>query len=216
MSVIQNVATHQEVNLGNWSRVLYGREYITDHLEDLDFHISADSFYQVNPEQMRVLYRQVLAAAELSGQERVLDLYCGIGTITLLLARYAQDVVGVEEIPVAVADAEANAACNGIKNVTFQSGPVEKILPQLVADEAKFDLAVLDPPRQGCHPRVLEALVKVQPLKIIYVSCDPATLARHLKFLTEQGYHVEQVQPVDMFPKTGHVESIVLLQRRNT
>ena len=216
VSVIQNVATPQEVNLGNWSRVLYGREYITDYMEELVFHISPDSFYQVNPEQMGVLYRQVLAAASLSGQERVLDLYCGIGTITLLLARSAQSVVGVEEVPVAVADAEANAAHNGIKNVIFHSGTVEKILPQLVADEAKFDLAVLDPPRQGCHPRVLEVLVKVQPPKIIYVSCDPATLARDVKFLVDQGYRVEHVQPVDMFPQTGHVECVIGMQRKDT
>ncbi|MCS5696525.1 23S rRNA (uracil(1939)-C(5))-methyltransferase RlmD [Desulfofundulus thermocisternus] len=193
--------------------ILYGRGYITDHLGGLAFRLSAASFYQVNPVQTRVLYEKVGEYAGLTGRERVVDAYCGVGTIALFLARQAREVLGVEVSPRAVADARRNARLNGLNNVSFVRGAVEKLLPRLFRRDGGPDVLVLDPPRRGCHRSVLETLVRCPVPRVVYVSCDPGTLARDLGFLAGHGYRVVEVQPVDMFPQTCHVECVSLLER---
>jgi 23S rRNA (uracil1939-C5)-methyltransferase len=213
-SVVQNI---QGKNTGalfgpEWKLIL-GKERIEDRIWDTIFSISPGSFVQVNPEQTQVLYRQVLEYAELTGKEIVMDIYCGIGTMSLLFARQVKKVIGIEEFPGAVEDAERNAHLNNINNVEFIAGKAEIVLPDMDAFGIHPDVIVVDPPRKGCDPAVLEAIAKMNPPKVIYVSCDPATLARDLKILTGKGYKVIEVQPVDMFPQTAHVESVVLITK---
>jgi 23S rRNA (uracil1939-C5)-methyltransferase len=193
------------------TRTLYGRGYITDRLGDLVFRISAASFYQVNPVQTRALYEKVREYAGLTGMENVVDAYCGVGTIALFLARQAREVLGVEVSPRAVADARQNARLNNLNNVSFVRGAVEKLLPRLFDRGDGPDVLVLDPPRRGCRRSVLEALARYPVPRVVYVSCDPGTLARDLGFLAGHGYRVVEVQPVDMFPQTYHVECCCLL-----
>ncbi len=190
------------------TRTLYGRGYITDRLGGLVFRLSATSFYQVNPVQTRVLYEKVREYAGLTGRERVVDAYCGVGTIALFLARQAREVLGMEVSPRAVADARQNARLNNLNNVSFVRGAVEKLLPRLFDRGGGPDVLVLDPPRRGCHRSVLEALARYPVPRVVYVSCDPGTLARDLGFLAGHGYRVVEVQPVDMFPQTHHVECV--------
>ncbi|CCO09321.1 23S rRNA (uracil(1939)-C(5))-methyltransferase RlmD [Desulforamulus hydrothermalis] len=214
VSVIRNINNSPErVILGEKNLLLAGREYITDYLMGLQFKISATSFYQVNPRQTEVLYNKVLEFANLQGQETVVDAYCGIGTIANCLAPHARRVLGMEIVPSAVADAKANALANGLNNTEFKLGAVEKLLPQMVAGGLQPDLVVLDPPRKGCAGEVLEAVSRAGVPRVIYVSCDPATLARDLGILDNLGYRTLQVQPVDMFPWTSHVECVVLMSR---
>lgn len=229
-SVVQNINTEKgRVVLGRKSRVLAGLETITDKIGELYFKISPQSFYQTNPEQTEVLYSEALRMASLTGEERVIDLYSGIGSISLLLAQRAQEVTGFEVVEEAVKDAEANARLNKLANVRFISGLVERTLPKLANDgesqdedahwsqrvEGEYSVVVLDPPRKGCEKEALEAVVSINPERIVYVSCDAATLARDLRLLTEEGnYRVNEVQPVDMFPQTGHVECVVRIQRK--
>jgi len=198
---------------GAQERVLYGRGTITDSLDNLFFRLSAASFYQVNPVQTRVLYDQALACARLTGREQVLDAYCGVGAISLYLARRALHVLGMEMSPAAVADARENAALNQITNATFLEGEVEKSLPRTLRQGVRPDLLILDPPRRGCRKPVLDALAAYPVPRIIYISCDPGTLARDLAALAGSGYRVDEVQPVDMFPHTHHVESIILMTK---
>lgn len=195
------------------TEILYGPGYLTDRLDDLVFRLSATSFYQVNPAQTRVLYRLVREYAGLTGREQVVDAFCGVGTIALYLARGAGHVLGLELSPAAVADAQRNARLNKITNAAFEQGAVEKILPRLLDRGRRPDLVVLDPPRRGCHRSVLDALGDWPVPKVIYVSCDPATLARDLGYLARHGYQLVAVQPVDMFPQTSHVETVVLMSR---
>ncbi len=203
------------VILGDEIVNLYGEGYITDYIGDVAFRISPLSFYQVNPIQTKVLYGKALEFAGLTGAENVWDLYCGVGTISLFLAKNALKVRGVEIVPEAIADAKKNAKINGITNAEFFVGKAEEILPKHFEQTGKgADVIVVDPPRKGCEQSVLETMVKMQPKKIVYVSCDSATLARDLKFLTENGFEVEKVQPVDMFPHSGHVETVVLLSHK--
>lgn len=188
-----------------------GAQHLNEHLDGLRFKVSPRSFLQVNPVQTAVLYGLVLDWAGLTGKDEVWDLYCGIGTMTLMLARKAKKVLGIEENPYAIADAKDNAADNNITNVRFVEGKVEK---KMAALSGTPSLVVCDPPRAGMEPEVLEGLLEISPERIIYVSCNPATLARDLKVLCRNTYRIERVQPVDMFPWTQHAEAIILLQRR--
>ena len=194
---------------------LYGPGYITDTIGDIEYRISPLSFYQVNPVQTEKLYGTALEFADLSGGETVWDLYCGIGTISSFLAKKAGKVYGVEIIPQAIEDARENARRNGIENVEFFVGKAEEVLPeQYERNHVRADVIVVDPPRKGCDPVCLETILKMAPERVVYVSCDSATLARDVKFLEENGYRATRVRPVDMFPMGGHVETCVLLQRR--
>lgn len=214
VSVHQNINPHRtNVILGNETRLLAGRETITDYIGDLAFAISPRSFFQVNPEQTEVLYGKALAYAGLTGTETVIDAYCGIGTISLFLARGARHVIGIEVVPEAVADAKRNAERNGITNADFVLGDATVEMPRLYTEGLRPDVVVVDPPRKGCEPAVLEAFAAMAPRRIVYVSCNPATLARDLGLLAGMGYRTLEVQPVDMFPHTAHVECCALLVR---
>ncbi len=216
-TVVQNYNPDDtNVILGRETAVLAGPGYIEDSIEDLRFRISAQSFYQVNPRQTRVLYGKALEYAGLSGSETVWDLYCGIGTISLFLARQAGQVFGVEVIPQAVEDARENARRNGISNAEFFTGKAEEVLPAWFAEHGQRpDVIVVDPPRKGLHSECLHTMLSMAPRRIVYVSCDPATLARDLKLLCAGGYELKKVQPVDMFPWSTHIETVVLLGREN-
>lgn len=193
---------------------LYGPGYITDTIGDIEYRISPLSFYQVNPVQTEKLYGTALEFADLSGGETVWDLYCGIGTISSFLAKKAGKVYGVEIIPQAIEDARENARRNGIENVEFFVGKAEEVLPeQYERNHVRADVIVVDPPRKGCDPVCLETILKMAPERVVYVSCDSATLARDVKFLEENGYRAARVRPVDMFPMGGHCECVVKLER---
>lgn len=213
-SLIQNINTKKgNVILGNKNITLYGKPTIKDKIKDIEFNISPQSFYQINPAQTETLYEKALEYANLTGEETVFDLYCGIGTITLLLAQKAKKVIGVEMVEDAIKDAQENAEQNQINNVEFHGGKVEDVVPKLYEEGTKADVVVIDPPRKGCDETLLSTIVDVQPNRIIYVSCNPSTLARDLKYLSEKGYKTQEVQPVDMFPHTMHTESVCLLKR---
>lgn len=193
---------------------LFGPGYITDYIGDIRYQISPLSFYQVNPVQTERLYGTVLEFAGLSGGETVWDLYCGIGTISLFLAQKAKKVYGVEIIPQAIDDARKNASLNGIENVEFFVGKAEEVLPREYEDNHVYaDVIVVDPPRKGCDTVCLETIVKMQPEKVVYVSCDSATLARDVKYLEERGYELRRVRCVDMFSMTAHTECCVKLEK---
>ena len=201
--------------LGETIHSIWGQDYIEDYIGDVKYQISALSFFQVNPIQTKVLYETALEYAGLTGEETVWDLYCGIGTISLFLAQRAKQVYGVEIVPEAIEDARRNAKINGLENVTFFVGKAEEVLPeQYEQNQIYADVIVVDPPRKGCDEKCLETIVKMQPKKVVYVSCDPATLARDLKYLTREGYEVRKVQAVDQFCHSGHVETVVLLSQR--
>lgn len=202
------------VILGREVKTLWGQSYITDKIGNVSYQISPLSFYQVNPVQTEKLYGKALEFAGLEGNETVWDLYCGIGTISLFLAQKAKQVYGVEIVPAAIEDAKRNAALNGFTNAEFFVGKAEEVLPEKYEKEGIYaDVIVVDPPRKGCEESVLDTMVKMQPKRIVYVSCDSATLARDLKYLRERGYQVERVVGCDMFPQSVHVECVTLLQR---
>ena len=211
-------STNQErtnVIMGSKIRTLWGTPYISDYIGEVKYQISPLSFYQVNPVQTEKLYGTALEYAGLDGNETVWDLYCGIGTISLFLAQKAKKVYGVEIVPAAIEDARRNAELNGITNAEFFVGKAEEVLPEMYAKgEARADVIVVDPPRKGCDAALLETVVKMQPERIVYVSCDSATLARDLKWLCAEGYELKRVRGVDMFPMTGHVETVVLLSHK--
>ncbi|MBO8157205.1 MAG: 23S rRNA (uracil(1939)-C(5))-methyltransferase RlmD [Bacillaceae bacterium] len=214
-SIVQNVNPKRtNVIMGEETRVLWGDEYIYDEIGDIRFAISARSFYQVNPTQTEKLYNKALEYAQLSGNETVIDAYCGIGTISLFLAQRSKKVYGVEVVPEAVDDAKRNARLNGIDNAEFFVGEAEKVMPWWKAQGLQPDVIVVDPPRKGCDEKLLEAIVDMQPDRVVYVSCNPSTLARDLKFLEEHGFETKEVQPVDMFPQTSHVECCSLTIRK--
>ncbi|WP_445401272.1 23S rRNA (uracil(1939)-C(5))-methyltransferase RlmD [Zobellella sp. An-6] len=200
--------------LGPDNRLLWGKEAIADSLGGLEFAISPLSFYQVNPRQTEVLYREALRQADLKGHETVFDLYCGIGTIALFMARQAHRVIGVELVPEAIADARANAERNGLANVEFHLGAAETVVPGLYLQGLRADVVVVDPPRKGCDQALLETLAEMRPERLVYVSCNPKSLARDLAWLCTHGFELEQATPVDMFPHTMHVETVALLTRR--
>ena len=218
------------VILGKECITLYGRPYIEDYIGDIKFQISPLSFYQVNPKQTEVLYNKALEFAGLKGNESVWDMYCGIGTISLFLAKKAGKVYGVEIVPQAIEDAKNNAKINNIDNAEFFVGKAEEVVPAFYKkqtgvqsdndstdskeyDMTRPDVVVVDPPRKGCDKKLLDTIVSMTPDRIVYVSCDSATLARDLKLLVEYGYKVEKVQPVDQFGNTVHVETVCLLSQ---
>ncbi|MBC2189812.1 23S rRNA (uracil(1939)-C(5))-methyltransferase RlmD [Listeria booriae] len=215
-SLVQNVNTaNTNVIFGEQTVVLAGREYIMDTIHGISFAISARSFYQVNPEQTEILYAEALKLAGLTGEETVIDAYCGIGSISLCLAKEAKHVYGVEIVPQAIEDARANAKLNKMDNVTFAVGKAEEVIPDWFNQGIKADVLVVDPPRKGCDDALLQTILKMKPKRVVYVSCNPATLARDMLVLTEGGYEAKMVQPVDMFPQTTHVECVTVLQRQN-
>ena len=194
---------------------LWGRPYIEDYIGEVKYQISPLSFFQVNPVQTERLYGKALEYAGLTGEETVWDLYCGIGTISLFLARKARKVYGVEIIPDAIEDARRNASLNGFTNTEFYVGKAEEVLPEKYEKEGvRADVIVVDPPRKGCDETLLSTMVKMQPERIVYVSCDSATLARDLRYLCDNGYELKRVCPADMFPQTVHVETVVLLSHK--
>ncbi|HEY9574324.1 MAG TPA: 23S rRNA (uracil(1939)-C(5))-methyltransferase RlmD [Lachnospiraceae bacterium] len=202
------------VILGKELRLLWGKAYIEDYLGEIAFEISPLSFYQVNPVQTKILYEKALEYADLTGKERVWDLYCGIGTISLFLSKKAKEVYGVEIIPQAIEDARNNARKNGIKNVEFFVGKAEDVVAEQYEKKSAYaDVIVVDPPRKGCDEKLLTTMFEMAPEKIVYVSCDSATLARDIKILQAGGYEVKRVCGVDQFCHTVHVESVVLLSR---
>ena len=205
---------HSNVILGEEIRLLWGQEYITDRIGDISYQISPLSFYQVNPMQTQKLYAKALEYADLHGQETVWDLYCGIGTISLFLAQKAKFVRGVEIVPAAIENAKENAKLNGLENTEFFVGKAEEVLPREYKKNGVYaDVIVVDPPRKGCDETLLETMVEMNPERIVYVSCDSATLARDLKYLCERGYELRKVCPVDQFGMTVHVETVVLLSK---
>lgn len=202
------------VILGNEIIPLWGEPYITDSIGEVKYQISPLSFYQVNPVQTKKLYELALECAQLHGEETVWDLYCGIGTISLFLAQRAKKIYGVEIVPQAIEDAKKNAAINGIKNAEFFVGAAEDVLPRKYKEDKVYaDVIVVDPPRKGCEQSLLDTMLAMAPKRIVYVSCDPATLARDLKYLCEKDYELTKVRAVDQFGHSTHVESIVLMQR---
>ena len=205
------------VIMGKEIRLLYGKEQIEDEIDGITFKISPLSFYQVNPVQTERIYSQALKYADLNGNETVWDLYCGIGTISLFLARKAKHIYGVEIVPQAIKDAKENAKRNGIENVNFYVGKAEEVLPEKYEKEGIFaDVIVVDPPRKGCDEDCLSTMVQMQPKRIVYVSCDSATLARDVKYLGEHGYQLMRARIFDNFPQSVHVETVVLLGNQKT
>ncbi|VFB16684.1 23S rRNA (uracil-C(5))-methyltransferase RlmCD [Urinicoccus massiliensis] len=214
VSIAQNKQEkdHQEI-LGRKTKILWGDKYLKDQLLGLSFYQSPQAFYQVNTPQTEVLYQLALDYAQLQGTERVLDAYCGLGTISLHLAKKARQVHAMEILEEAIQTAEENKKINQITNAHFQAGKAEKILPQWQKQGLEFDLALVDPPRKGLDPSFIQSLGQLAPGKIIYISCNPATLARDCKEFVDLGYQIQEVQPVDLFPQTPHVECIALIQR---
>ncbi|MDY5665150.1 MAG: 23S rRNA (uracil(1939)-C(5))-methyltransferase RlmD [Blautia sp.] len=205
------------VILGEELRLLWGKPYITDKIGDISYQISPLSFFQVNPRQTGKLYAKALEYADLHGEETVWDLYCGIGTISLFLAQKAKFVRGVEIIPAAIENARENARINGIENVEFFVGKAEEVLPEEYQRTGTYaDVIVVDPPRKGCDETLLSTIVEMQPKRVVYVSCDSATLARDLRYLCDRGYELVRVCPVDQFGNTVHVETVVGLQKKDT
>ena len=214
-SVVVNVnKKNTNVILGNEDIVIWGQDYIEDCIGKLRFRISPKSFYQVNSKQMEKLYDKVIEYAGLDGDEIVFDLYCGIGTITLLLASKAKYVYGVEVVADAVENAKFNAERNKIDNVEFLEGRAENIVPKVYDDGVRAEVVVVDPPRKGCDCVLIDTIVAMNPARIVYVSCNPATLARDVKILCQEGYLVNRITPVDMFPMTMHVETVVCLSQQ--
>lgn len=212
-SIVQNVNSKRtNVIFGEQTKVLWGEEVIYDYIGDIKFAISARSFYQVNPEQTKVLYDKALEYAELNGDENVIDAYCGIGTISLFLAQKAKKVYGVEIVPEALEDARRNAELNGFTNTEFAVGEAETVIPNWYKQGIEADVLVVDPPRKGCDQALLDTIIKMKPKKVVYVSCNPATLARDLRILEDGGYQTVEVQPVDMFPQTMHCEAVAWLE----
>lgn len=213
-SVVMNVNPRKaSVAVGVEEHLLGGRDHIRESVGGLSFQVSPSSFFQTNTAQAERLFALALEATGLTGAETVIDLYSGTGAISLLLARRARWVYGIEIAPAAVADAERNAAANGIQNCTFLAGEVRHVLPSLMARGVAAQVVVADPPRAGFHPRALRTLIALAPERIVYVSCNPATLARDLAELGGGGYRLEWVQPVDMFPHTPHIEAVARLVR---
>ncbi|MCV9949667.1 23S rRNA (uracil(1939)-C(5))-methyltransferase RlmD [Paenibacillus sp. BT-177] len=213
-SICQNVNTKRtNVIFGDETRVLWGRDVIYDYIGNVQFAISARSFYQVNPVQTEVLYGKTVEYAGLTGKETVIDAYCGIGTISLFLAQHADQVYGVEIVKEAIDDARSNALLNEMRNVKFEVGASEDVIPAWKEQGITADVIVVDPPRKGCDPRLLDTILEMKPERVVYVSCNPSTLARDLRILEDGGYRTVEVQPVDMFPHTVHVESVALLER---
>lgn len=215
VSIVQNYNPQRtNVIMGRKNTLLWGKERIDDVIGDLQFSLSAHSFFQVNPEQTEVLYGKALEYAGLQGNETVIDAYCGTGTISLFLAKKAKEVIGIEIVEPAVEDARENAIRNGFENARFIAGDAAEVMPGLYEAGARPEVIVFDPIRAGCKPEVLKAAAAMAPEKMVYVSCNPASMARDLTVLREYGYEAVEVQPVDMFPMTSHVETVVLMSKK--
>ncbi|MEE1356690.1 MAG: 23S rRNA (uracil(1939)-C(5))-methyltransferase RlmD, partial [Clostridia bacterium] len=214
-TVVHNINdTDTALMLGAHSEVLYGDGYITDKLCGLRFRISPKSFYQVNPVQAQLLYEKAKEYAALTGKERLIDAYCGTGTIGLIMSDAAKEVIGVEANRDAVEDAKANAEYNGIKNARFIAADAGELMSEIAQSGEHVDVVVTDPPRAGCSRRFLQSLITLAPDRMVYVSCNPETLARDLYTLRRGGYRIKKIQPVDMFPYTNHVETVCLLEQK--
>ena len=214
-TVVQNVNNQKtSMVLGNRSEVLFGDGYITEQLGDFSFRISPKAFYQINPIQTEVLYNTTLEFAGLTGNETVIDAYCGTGTIGIFASPKAKKVLGVELNPDAVKDARVNAKLNSAENTEFYNADAGEFLADTAASNEKYDVVIMDPPRSGSTVKFLKSVVKLAPKTVVYVSCNPETLARDLMFLVRNGYKVKKIQPVDMFPHTNHVETVVLLSHK--
>lgn len=213
-TIVLNVNSQKtSMILGEKETVLYGKGYIEDTLCGLTFRISSKSFYQVNPRQTEVLYSKAIQLAGLTGRERMIDAYCGIGTIGLIASSQAGEVIGVEQNPDAVKDAISNAKRNGVKNIRFYRNDAGKFMTELAQASETVDVVFMDPPRAGSDEAFLTSLVTLRPKKVVYISCNPVTLERDLKFLTKRGYQAKVACPVDMFPMCSNIESICLLER---
>jgi 23S rRNA (uracil1939-C5)-methyltransferase len=214
-TIVMNINNRKtSVVLGDNEKVLYGKGYIEDTLCGCVFQISPKSFYQINPIQTEILYNKAIDMARLTGKETVLDAYCGIGTISLIASKKAKNVIGVELNKDAVKDAIKNAKRNSINNVRFYNDDAGEFMVGLAKEKQSIDTVFMDPPRSGSDEKFLSSLVKLMPKKVVYISCNPSTQERDLKYLTEKGYKVEEIQPVDMFPQTFHVECVVRLERK--
>ena len=203
------------VILGNENRIIYGDGKINDNIGDLVFEISPLSFFQVNPVQTEVLYNKVLEYANLGENDTVFDIYCGIGTISLFLAQKAKKVYGIEIVEEAIKDAKKNAEINKLDNVEFYVGKAEDVVPNMYKQGKRANVVVVDPPRKGCDEKVLDTIISMQPDRVVYVSCNPSTLARDLNYLDERGYKCLEIQPVDMFPHSVHIENVALIVNKN-
>lgn len=216
-TVIQNINNHNtSLVLGNTEKVLYGKGYITDTLCGYSFRISAKSFYQINPLQTEKLYSKAIELAGLSGDETVFDAYCGIGTIGIAASKNAKSVIGVEVNPDAVEDAKTNAKINNVDNIRFFCNDAGKFMTAMAEKDQTADVVIMDPPRAGSDVPFLKSVITLSPCKIVYISCNPETQARDLTYLCKNGYKVRKICPVDMFPHTAHVETVVLLVRHIT
>ncbi|QKY71487.1 23S rRNA (uracil(1939)-C(5))-methyltransferase RlmD [Lentibacillus sp. CBA3610] len=214
-SIVHNINDRKTNSIwGRKSKAIWGEDYIYDKIGDIKFAISAKSFYQVNPPQTKKLYDKALEYARIGSNDTVVDAYCGIGTISLFLAQEAKKVYGVEVVPEAVDDARKNARLNGFTNAEFYVGEAEKVMPWWTAQGMRPDVVIVDPPRKGCDEELLKAMLGMEPKRIVYVSCNPSTLARDLRILEDGGYATQEVQPVDMFPQTHHVEAVSWLERK--
>ena len=202
------------VILGNENRIVYGDGKINDNIGDLVFEISPLSFFQVNPVQTEVLYNKALEYANLGENDTVFDIYCGIGTISLFLAQKAKKVYGIEIVEEAIKDAKRNAQINNLDNVEFYVGKAEEVVPKMYKQGKRANVVVVDPPRKGCDEKVLDTIISMQPDRVVYVSCNPSTLARDLNYLDERGYKCLEVQPVDMFPHSVHIENVALIVKK--
>ena len=217
VTLVQNINTKRtNVILGEKNIILFGDGYIHISLDDLRFKVSPHSFFQVNTAQMQKLYAKALEYAAPTKDDTVFDLYCGVGSISIYMARSAKSVVGVEIVPDAIDNAKDNAKLNNIDNAHFYCGDCTEVVESLACEGKSADIAVVDPPRKGCDEKLLELLKDMNPRKIVYVSCNSATLARDVKVLREFGYAMTKACAVDMFPQSSHVETVVLLQRQNT
>lgn len=214
-TILQNINDRKtSMILGERELVLYGKGYIEDTLCEKTFRISAKSFYQVNPIQTELLYKKAIELAALTGKERVIDAYCGIGTIGLIASDAAKEVLGIEVNPDAVRDAIRNAKANRVKNIQFYRADAGAYMVQMAEQDMRADVVFMDPPRAGSDEAFLSSVVKLAPERIVYISCNPETLARDLKYLKQKGYEVGKAWPYDMFPWTGHVETVCLLSRK--
>ena len=216
-SIILNINKREDnVILGDKEYLIKGEVNIQEELCGYNFNISSKSFFQINPYQTEVLYNTAIKLANLSKDEVVLDLYCGIGTIGIIASKYAKKVIGVEVIKEAIDDAKVNAKNNNVENIEFYCGDAGTVATKLINENVSIDVVIVDPPRKGLDKTAIDAILKINPKKLVYVSCDPATLARDVRILVDNGYSTEEVTPVDMFPNTNHVECIALIQRVNS
>ena len=216
-SLVLNINdTDTNLVLGEKNIILYGEGHITDYIGEYIFKISPHSFFQVNPVQTEVMYNTALAYADLNGSETVFDAYCGAGTISLFLSKKAKKVYGIEIVPEAIADAKENALLNHVDNTEFIVGKAEEVIVDLIEKGIRADVVVVDPPRKGCDLKLLEAIKEIAPKKIVYVSCDPGTLARDLGILESFGFKTMKVTPIDNFPNSYHVETVVMLERKHS